>query len=55
MINNLTPEQLFAYLKDELIEGKVASAENPDGIFYSVEEKKQIIGYFYDKNCIPNK
>lgn len=52
---NLTPEQLVAYLKGELLEGRVSSAENPDGIFYSVEEKKQIIEYFYEKNSIPNK
>jgi len=51
----LTPEQLFAYLRGELLEGRVASASEPDGIFYSVEEKKQIIEYFYEKNSIPNK
>lgn len=50
----LTPEQLFAYLKDELIEGRVASAENPDGIYYSVEEKQKIVEY-YEKNRIFNK
>ncbi len=52
---HLTPEQLFAYLRGELLEGRIASAENPDGIFYSVEEKKQIIEYFNDQNRIRNK
>jgi len=51
----LTPDQLFAYLKGELLEGRIACAENPDGIFYSVEEKKQIIEYFDEKNRICNK
>jgi hypothetical protein len=52
---DLTPEQLFAYLANTLDEGKVSSAENPDGIFFSVEEKKQIIEYFDEKNRIRNK
>jgi len=51
----LTPEQLFAYLANTLDEGRIASAENPDGIFYSVEEKKKIIEYFDEKNRIRNK
>ena len=51
----LTPEQLFAYLANTLAEGRICSAENPDGIFYSIEEKKQIIEYFDEKNRISNK
>jgi hypothetical protein len=51
----LTPEQLFAYLANTLNEGKITSADNPDGIFYSIEEKKQIIEYFDEKNRISNK
>ncbi len=51
----LTPDQLFAYLKGELLEGRIASAENPDGIFYSVEEKKQNIEYFNDQNRMRDK
>lgn len=51
----LTPEQLFAYLAGTLIEGRVASAENPDGIYYSIEEKIKIIEHFDEKNRIPNK
>lgn len=51
----LTPEQLILYLKDELHLGNICSSENPDGIFSSIEEKKQILEYFYEKNNVCNK
>lgn len=51
----LTPEQLILYLKDELHLGSVSSVYEPDGVFSSIEEKKQIIEYFYEKNNVCNK
>lgn len=51
----LTQEQLILYLKDELHLGNIACSEHPDGVFASIEEKKQIIEYFYEKNNVCNK
>jgi hypothetical protein len=44
----LTPEQLVAYLRDELHLGKVSSGYEPDGIFDSIEEKRQILESLYE-------
>jgi hypothetical protein len=51
----LTPEQLEAYLKDELEMGEVSSAMNPDGIFESIEQKRNIIEYLQKKNNVFNQ
>jgi hypothetical protein len=39
----LSQEQLIALLRDELHLGKVSSVSEPDGIFYSMEEKRKIM------------
>ena len=51
----LTREQMVAYLRDELELGKVSSVYEPDGIFSSIEEKRQIIEWLYEKNSIRNQ
>lgn len=44
----LTQEQLMAYLREELHLGKVSSMSEPDGIFYSEEEKRHVLERFYE-------
>jgi hypothetical protein len=52
----LTHEQLVAYLSDELELGKVSSVYEPDGIFSSIEEKRQIIEWLNnEENRIRNQ
>jgi hypothetical protein len=46
----LTPEQLVALLRGELELGKVSSVYEPDGIFSSIEEKRQILEWLNEKN-----
>jgi hypothetical protein len=46
----LTQEQLVAYLRGELKMGKVSSPSEPDGIFYSMEEKRQILEWIYENS-----
>lgn len=41
----LTPEQLFHHLAGDLMEQPVSSPAHPDGIFYSIEEKKEILKF----------
>ena len=45
----LSQEQLIAYLRGELHLGKVSSVYEPDGIFSSIEEKRQIIEWLNDE------
>jgi hypothetical protein len=45
----LSQEQLIAYIRGELELGKVSSVYEPDGIFYSMEEKRQIIEWLNDE------
>ena len=47
----LSQEQLAAYLRGELEHGKVSSVYEPDGIFSSIEEKRQILEWLNEKNC----
>lgn len=51
----LTPEQLVALLRDELHLGKVSSMSEPDGIFYSEEEKRHVLERINEKNRISDK
>jgi hypothetical protein len=51
----LTPEQLIAYLRDELHLGKVSSVYEPDGIFSSIEEKQKIMEWLNEENRICNQ
>jgi hypothetical protein len=51
----LTPEQLIAYLRDELHLGKVSSVYEPDGIFSSIEEKQKIMESLNEENRICNQ
>jgi hypothetical protein len=52
----LTPEQLAALLRGELELGKVSSVYEPDGIFSSIEEKRQIIEWLNnEENRIRNQ
>jgi hypothetical protein len=51
----LSPEQLIAYLRDELHLGKVSSVYEPDGIFSSIEEKQKIMESLNEENRICNQ
>jgi hypothetical protein len=51
----LSPEQLIAYLRDELHLGKVSSVYEPDGIFSSIEEKQKIMELLNEENRICNQ
>lgn len=51
----LSQEQLIAYIRNELELGKVSSMSEPDGIFFSIEEKQKIMEWLNEKNSICNQ
>lgn len=47
-------EQLIEALKEELIQARVADSNNPDGFFYTVEQKAEVIECIYKIKRILN-